>query len=47
MTGVATADNPIWPFDGFMLIILIGLRWNLKVVLIWISLMAKDAEHVL
>ena len=25
--------------------ILIGLRWNLRVILIWISLMTKNAEH--
>jgi hypothetical protein len=28
-----------------ILIILIGARWDLKIVLIYISLMTKDGEH--
>jgi len=28
-----------------VLAILTGVRWNVRAVLIWISLMTKDAEH--
>jgi hypothetical protein len=31
--------------EFFILVILTGVRWNLRVVLICISLMTKDAEH--
>jgi hypothetical protein len=31
--------------EFFILAILTGVRWNLRVVLIFISLMIKDAEH--
>jgi hypothetical protein len=31
--------------EFFILAILTGVRWNIRVVLIWISLMIKDAEH--
>ena len=31
--------------EFFILAILTGMRWNLRVVLIWISLMTKDVEH--
>jgi hypothetical protein len=31
--------------EFFMLATLTGVRWNLRVVLIWISLMTKDLEH--
>ena len=32
--------------EFFILAILAGVRWNLRVVLIWISLMTKDVEHI-
>jgi hypothetical protein len=28
-----------------LIAILTGIRWNLKVILTFVSLMAKDAEH--
>ena len=32
--------------EFFILAILTGMRWNLGIVLIWISLKTKDVEHV-
>ena len=31
--------------EFLILVILIGVRWNLRVVLIFVSMMIKDAEH--
>jgi hypothetical protein len=36
---------PRWAFDFLILAILMGVRWNLRFVLICISLMSKDNEH--
>jgi hypothetical protein len=32
--------------EHLILVILTGVRWNLRVVLIWFSLMIKDIEHI-
>lgn len=34
-------------FDGLIIIILVGVTWNLKTALIWIFLMAKGVKHIL
>jgi len=35
----------VLPFESLILAVLMGVRWNLRVVLFYISLMAKEVEH--
>jgi hypothetical protein len=37
----------VWALEVLILAILIGVRWNLRVLLICISLITKDFEHFL